>query len=371
MATDAWSSSGGLIQGIVPHTQGGSWYNPLNYDFGFSELAQGAGNAVGNFLFGSPVYAATPEGGSNLFGGNQAQAPAPSPTQTTQTSPTNTQTTGTGGTGTGSIGTLPGTNTNTNTGSSGPNQLDLAYQNYFNYLDQVESGLAPQRSQQEATVNDIYSQNKSTLDTQKANNLNQLSNAQSKSLTDLGDYLRQSFIAGNNALGARGASDSSAARQYAFALSKVASQNRGDITSKFAELQNNLQTTYTTELNNLNVARSQQLSDISQWFANAQNSVRGMRADAQVQKSQEALSYALQAADRVNQGIENQKAALQTWVLNRANSLSDAIKGFGQINSQAPTFSGFNTALNTNRYNGPTLFGYSNDTTDKTQPIFT
>jgi len=52
---------------------------------------------------------------------------------------------------------------------------------------------------------------------------------QVKTLRDLSENVRNSFMAGNVYLGARGAGDSSASNQYAYALTKMGSKQRADI----------------------------------------------------------------------------------------------------------------------------------------------
>lgn len=321
----------------LPHI--GAWGLP---DFQISER-------VGDF-FGK---SRTAQGGSNLFGGYSSANPGQ--VQGIQDNPINSIT---GGIPTPKSGFSSLIN---NTGSGAPagsnpsdqgnftdnvnNALDSGYNDYFSYLDNLAGGLVGQKASQEQVAQNTYDQGFNTLNTQFNQNQTDLNNYQARSLKDLGEYIRQSFQQGNTILGTRGASDSSAANQYAFALTKLGSQERGKVMQDIAQRQERLKTTFDTEVKNLELSKNNQLLQISQWFAEAQNQIGGMRADAQRQKSQEALNYAMQLADQVNQQAANRRSALDTWVLNHANSLKEAQAGLMANAQNVPAFQGFDANI--------------------------
>lgn len=230
---------------------------------------------------------------------------------------------------------------------SAQGQLDSGYNSYFNSLnDMLNSGLPGQKSAQEQIAQSQFDQGVNSLNTQKnlgVQDLNtqrtQASTAQQKTLQDLTDNIKNLFQSGNVYLGARGAADSSAANQYSYALTQMGSKQRGDVTSQYAQIQNDingretrLNEVYNGQVKDLESQKNQQIAGIAQWYASAQNQIRQMQGEGQLQKSQQLLNIALQQLTSLQQEAANRRSLLDQWAANHATDIN-------QLKSQLSSYS--------------------------------
>lgn len=258
----------------------------------------------------------------------------------------------------------------------GPNFADQAshvYDQYLSSLDQQLGGLDAQRASQEQVANNTYQQGLNTVNSQYAGSQAELDANRQKTLRDLSQNLANSFRAGNQYLGTRGASDSSAANQYSFALAKLGSQQRGDVQSQYDQNLFKLKNTYDTETKNLELEKNNQLQQISQWFAEAQNALRGQKGQVAAQQSQQALSIAMQMAQQVQQQVAQRRAALDTWAANHATSFSQLAQQLGQtgnFNVNAANNLGINQAQQQVPTGVVSGYGQSNDRDMFGNPIY-
>ena len=245
---------------------------------------------------------------------------------------------------------------------SGPSAEDLLrgqYNNYYGYLDSLMSGLDPQKASQEQIAQGSYDQGYNTLQNQYNTSRSDIESNQSKNLLDLEDSLRTIFRQGNAYLGTRGASDSSAANMYSYALAREGSKQRGGIMGETSRILQNLKGTFDTETKNLQTGLQSKLAEISQWYVDAQNQVRGMKADAQRQFSTEALNYAQQLAQQAQQAYSSQKNVLDTWALNKAQNLPELQQMLSSNTKNMPQYSGlFGTPTNSYSNTGMGMTGY-------------
>lgn len=221
--------------------------------------------------------------------------------------------------------TTPTTEPTGDTGTSIPDAytqwLNQQYDAQNNYINEMESGLGGQKSSMEQVANNSYQQGANSLGTAFNTNKGDLEGYQTKSLQDIGDNLRAMWQQGSRVLGSRGASDSSAAGQYNYAISKLGSKQRGDVMQDVSRRLTNLKTTYDTNLENLRLEKESQVQQIGQWYNEALNNIRGMRAELQQQKSEQALNMAMQMLnDARNQAMQRQ-SLLDSWAVNKAQSL--------------------------------------------------
>ena len=230
---------------------------------------------------------------------------------------------------------------------SGPSQaeqlLNSGYADYYKMLDEQMGALGGQRTSQEQVAQNTYQQGLNTVDSQLAQGQQDLSTNRQNTLRDLSDNLMRSFQQGNQWLGTRGASDSSAANQYSYALAKEGNRNRGDVQSQYDQNLFKLKNVYGTETKNLQLQKNNQLQQISQWFAEAQNSLRQQKGQAGLQKSQQALSMAMQMAQQVQQQTASKISALDSWATNNAKSwgeLAGQLAQSSQFSMQAPGVQG-------------------------------
>lgn len=371
----------------LPHAHSGSWFGLP--DFGVTE-------AVGGLL-GQPR---TAQGGSNLFGGTRAQTPTQPSGQVLGT--TNT---GPGGaypiaggrpTGGGSpVNTLSAPVQQTSLpdyAAETRNAINSGYDSYFSQLDDVlNNGLPSQRAAQEGIVGSQYQQGVNDLTTQKNLGVQDLNAQRTKAtaqqgrtLQDISDNIRNLFTAGNVYLGSRGAGDSSAANQYSYALTKLGSKQRGDVTSQYADINNDidgretrLNEIYNQQLTNQGLERDQKLNSIAQWFGEQQNALKMAKAQGQLSRgqdlaslSQQLLNQALQQVQNIQAEAANQRSLLDQWAANHATSIGELRNNLSSVsttNYSMPTAQAINGAPNVSGGGGaPTLFGYGGGTDERT-----
>lgn len=226
------------------------------------------------------------------------------------------------------------------TAPSGPSPEEI-YMNFLNQqydagnnsINEMEAGLGGQKASMETIADNTYNQGFNSQTTAYDTNKGDLESYQAKSLQDIGDNLRAMWGQGSRVLGSRGAADSSAAGQYNYAISKLGSKQRGDVMQDVSRRLGNLKSTYDTNVANLNLEKNTQIQQISQWYAEAQNSIRGMRAELQQQKSEQALNVAMQMLNEAKQQATNRQSILDSWAVNKAQSLPE-LQGMLNQNSQ-------------------------------------
>lgn len=231
---------------------------------------------------------------------------------------------------------------------------------YIRGLDDQLGGLNTSRVAQENIVNSQYNQGVNTLGLQRDQGLQELDQDrtaamqnQTSSLRDIAGNIRNAFQAGNVYLGARGASDSSAANQYSYALNKMGTQQRSDVMNNTANIladvdarESNLNNIYSTEVNNLGEQRNQQIQQVGMWFADVQNQIRQMQAEGRLSKSQDLnnlskdlLNQAIARVKQIEQMAINRKQALDQWAMGVSENigqLRNNMKSVADFSFQAP-----------------------------------
>ena len=230
--------------------------------------------------------------------------------------------------------------------------IEGGYGSYFNSLDAMMQQLPGQKEGQEQVVQNQYTQGMAGLTGQRDVGQRELETqrtktetSQAKNLSDLSENIRNMFTTGSVMLGQKGAGDSSAANMYSYAVSKLGSKQRGDITTKTSEIMNDindrefkLTTAFNTEQQNLTGERDNKIIEISQWFDDAQNKVRQMQASGQLSKSQDLqamtqnlLNSAMQELANAKTMYENRKSALQEWAMSRSENIQQLKNNMAQI----------------------------------------
>lgn len=208
--------------------------------------------------------------------------------------------------------------------------LDSGYNDYFRNLDSMLGDLSVQSGSLQNQAQAQTAQQQAGLDLGLQQGQNTLNDYQGKTLRDLSGNVRNMLNAGNIYLGSRGAGDSSATNMYSYGLNKFATQQRTNVMQDVSTRLGNLKNIWSTESNKLKSALDQRVAQIAQWFSEQQMGLKGQKAAAAQQKSQQALDIALQQLSFVQQQAANQKSALDSWVVNNAKSLSEATKGLQQ-----------------------------------------
>lgn len=293
------------------------------------------------------------------------------PTGTTQTQPT------TGGAVTGSAptGQVLGTETTGgdtgSSGSSGPSyedilrgQIESGYSDYFNTLDQMlNSGLAGQQKAQQDIASNSLNTSLTDLGLQKTENQNQLDiqkgkaeTGQVKTLKDIASNIRNLMQGANNYLGDLGAGDSSAVNQYAYALTKLGSEQFGNVKAQTAQTMQDIQdkestlnNIYLQEKNKLQGDYNNQVGQIAQWFSTAQNQILQAKANGQLAKSQDLQSLttnmynqALAALQNIQNQTAQRQATLESWAASNATTIGQLKQNMAQVaqyTAQNPTYS--------------------------------
>ncbi len=256
------------------------------------------------------------------------------------------------------------------TQSSGPSyedimrsQIDSGYNSYFSELDNMLGGLDAQRQAQENIANNSFNSNVTDLGLQRTQNLNELGTqerkteeSQVKTLKDISNNIRNLMQAGNTYLGARGAGDSSAVNQYGYALTKLGSQQRGDVMGQTRQIMSDindrksrLDNVFMQEKNRLTVEKDNAIQGVASWFADAQNQLRQAKAQGQLAKSADLQTLTTNLYNQAVQQLANiqtqtaqRQAQLESWALNNSKSLAEAkanLAGIAQYSAPTQSFS--------------------------------
>jgi len=268
--------------------------------------------------------------------------------------------------------------------------ISSSWDNYLSSLDQQIGGLNEQRAAQENIAGNTYGSGVSTAGLAKDQGVQQLQGYrqeadynQMKSLRDLSGNMRQAFMTGNNLLGARGASDSSATKQYALALAKETGRQRGDIMQTTSKIQSdinlresNLMSAYNDNLKQLDFQRSNQLNNIAMWFSQQQNAIRQAQSQGQLSKSQDLqalskdiLNQSIAAMNLVNQQNATQKSQLDAWALGISKNMEELKKNWAGVSTMQNNLPVAQAVAGTPQIdsfgNVRTAFNYNNSLTEE------
>lgn len=269
-------------------------------------------------------------------------------------------------------------NTSSGGGSSSSNDIDRDaerlrdeissnYDRYIRGFDEQLGGLSAQRAAQDSIINNQYNQGVNTLGLQLQQGQDALSadradvqQNQLRNLRDISSNIRNAFQAGNVYLGARGAGDSSAANQYSYALNKMGTQQRSNVMQDTARIladvdarENELRTTYNTEINNMGLERDSQIQKVAQWFAEAQNELRQMKQQGMFAKgemltnlSRDLLNNAIAKVNQIETAALNRKQMLDQWAMGVSENIGQLKSNMNSISDvsysmpQAQTIAG-------------------------------
>lgn len=310
----------------------------------------------GGQVLGTQIYAPTSTQSSGV-GGSYPQ-PLIGPMPSTQSAPTQQQSAP-------SSGGMGGENY---TGPSAEDLINQEWSGYLTSLDQQLTGLGEQNTKQLNQAQNTFDTGNKNLDLQYGTNKSEIEGQQTKTLSDLGDAMRNYWSQGNAMLGTRGASDSSAAGMYSYALTKLGNKQRGDVMADYSGRLNNLKSVYDQNKNTLQNDYNTQVSQIGQWFFEAQNAIRGLQGQAAQQKGREILDYGMQLLQQQQQAYQQKQGLLDQWVTNHATTLQQAMQGMGLSSQNMPGFTSLFGGLQGGQTQGsPGMFGYGN-TQDK--PLF-
>ena len=333
-------------------------------DFGITEaLSGGKGGTTWNNPLITQVHAQEPT--TSQYAGTQSMNQPMSTTNAPNPTPVSSGGTGGGG----------GAPVNTNTGGGTPVQssggqtdpLTAGTNAYISQLnDMLSNGLPSEAAGQNQTAQSSYDLGASTAATNKSSAETTVNTATAKNLKDLGSNMQNLFQGGNVYLGARGAGDSSAANQYAFALTQMGSKQRASILSDATTRLGQIGDIYTNQMATLKSGLDTQLGNIASWLANAQNTIKGQIGSigyqSAQQQSQQAYNMAMTAAQNAQASLTSNRQALQTWAENNSTSTQALIKNLQAV-EQTPQWGGLNgTPQVSGGSTTPSLFGAAGST---------
>lgn len=272
------------------------------------------------------------------------------------------------------------------------NEINGAYDGYISSLDQQLGILGGSFDSMSRGVQASTDQFQNTLDLQKTQGIDaltaekaKLDATQKKTLQGLAEDVTNQFQAGNVYLGARGAGDSSAASQYAYAIAKQGNKQRGDVMAQTADITNqinlrkeNLTKIYDNETKNNKLEYQKQMSSLAQWYADAQSQIAGLKGTANLnrgtslaQMSMDLLTQAKQRAQDIQDQATQRQSTLEAWALNHSNTLEQARAKLGDQSAfTAPAVTrgaivGANAGTGSNSGSNPVAYGYGSATQDK------
>lgn len=273
-------------------------------------------------------------------------------------------------------------------------EIGGAWDTYIGSLQQQLEGLGTQRTAQEGIVGSQYRQGADELGLQKTQGDVALGAERTKSegtekrtLRDMDENLRNLFRSGTNYLGTRGAGDSSAANQYSYALSKLGSQQRTDVKTQYAQIQNeinqrstNLKNIFDKETRNLGEMRDQKLNQVTQWFSEQQGIIQQQQATGQLNKAQdidnisrEILDRAMREVDRINAEVSSRGNALQEWAMSNSSNIQQLVQnmqGVSNFSANNPQYSPLDAGMSTDQSSGKTYLPGSSGGTEEKDELF-
>lgn len=237
--------------------------------------------------------------------------------------------------------------------------INTGYDQYFAGLDeQLNTDLPTQRTAQEGMVGSQLSSGMGTLEGQKTEGLADLNverrkteSGQAKSLQDLAENIRGLFQAGKVNLGSRGAGDSSAADQYAYAIAKMGTKSRGAVLAQTKEIQTQindkefkLKNIYNTSIKELQASTDQKNYEIANWFSQAQQQIKDMKAQGQLGQGQDLASLSQQALTMAQNKLmiaqtdaKDRRNALDSWAMSNSENITQLKGNLAKVSQyQAP-----------------------------------
>ena len=238
-------------------------------------------------------------------------------------------------------------------------QINSGYNNYFSQLDSMVGNLDTSAQAQTNQAN-LYSDqqiqdllaNTGQQETDLTKQIGTTEQGQVKTLKDVADNIRNLMQAGNTYLGSRGAGDSSAVNQYAYALTKLGSKQRGDVQSQTKTIIDNIndrvakvKNIATQETNRIKSELGIKTQEIGQWLSEQQLAIKQAKANGELSKSQDLQSLttnlynqAVQQLTQLQNAAQNRMATIESWALSNSTSAKQAIaKAQEYASYQAPS----------------------------------
>ena len=217
--------------------------------------------------------------------------------------------------------------------ASQPSAEEQARNAYFSYLDNQYNQLPGLQSSLSDQINNLFNSQSGSINSSLDQTLNSLGTSKNNitdnktsSLRDLGNQMMNQLKAGNTYLGVRGASDSTAGNQLAYALGKIGTQQRSGIEKQANQLYAQVDTQIANaksvaqdQLNQLNTWKNNQLLQVTDYI----NQLRGNIDQAKQQYIQSWLA-------NIDNQVSNYKNTVASWIVNKADSLNQVVSQLQQ-----------------------------------------
>ena len=253
-----------------------------------------------------------------------------------------------------------------NSGAAGINrqydQINASLDAQAGYLPEQQNNLTNQvNTLYSGQLNDINSARAGANDALKAST-DQVNNQEAQATQLLGQNISDAMDAGNAKLGGMGASDSSGADLYKYALTKLASQSRGQIVNQANQLLTQIglkaadvKRTYDQQTNDLNTWKANQTQKIVQWATDNYNQLQQQKMQANAARQQDLTNLQMQLKAQAMQALQNVQSSYQTyqsaydnWMTQHANSLSSMAN---TVQSGLQPVANVDTSVNTSSLN--------------------
>lgn len=249
------------------------------------------------------------------------------------------------------------------------NEISGGWDKYINDLGQLSGYIDQQGEAQRKAAESQYGSGVSNLGIQRDQGVTAAEQNQTKNLRDLSSNLRNSFMAGNVYLGARGAGDSSAADQYSQALTKEGSRQRSDLMQQTQGVIKNVQDQYNMGVNQLKSDYDSTVGNIANWFASKQMELKQAQASGQLSKAQDLqslskdiLNQAISAMNTAKSQMAEKQSALESWAMSNSQNvqqLAGNMKSAYSMLPQAQRVSGAPSVDSQGNFRVPTGYGQS------------
>ncbi len=208
----------------------------------------------------------------------------------------------------------------------------------LNLIDQNQNdllgGLTPSYNNQINMANQWGQQSTNDLNANVQSNVGDLNKqigtveqGQVKSLKDVADNIRNLMQSGNTYLGARGAGDSSAVNQYAYGLTKLGSQQRGDVMAQtkdqIGKINDNIakvNLVATQEKQKIDYEVGQKTQEIAQWFADQQTQIKSAANKDKQALATNLYNQAVSQLAQLQNYAQSRQAQVESWALSNSTS---------------------------------------------------
>ncbi len=226
-----------------------------------------------------------------------------------------------------------------------PPQVDNGWDTYIDQLNSMIGDLSGQKGEQERLAQENVATNTAELANQKQAGERQVNQQQGANLKDLASNIRNLFQSGEVYLGSRGAGDSSAANQYAYAIGKIGTKARGDVLTQANQRMQQIGDIFNSETNRLKSELTSRMGEISDWFNTAQRQIKDQIGQIGMNKattlSTNIYNQALQAMQTMQAEATNRRAMLESWATSNSKTARELVANMQTI-QQMPGYQNIN-----------------------------